>query len=425
MRLLWLSHFLPYPPKGGAPQRSYHLLRHAALRHEVDVVTLYRTESLPTEGQYEQAIEHLSGMVQSLRTYPIATDGSRWRWLALVARTGLHTVPYDVNWLRNQAMVQRIRALADEHFDLVHVDTVGLWPYAELLPTVPKALHHHNIESHLMARRAELEPRRFHRHYFQAEARKLQRFERRVCPAADVNLVVSDLDGNRLRQVAPEARVAVVNNGVDVEYFRPDPETASTPGSLVFAGSMNWYPNRAAVLYFLNDIWPALIAADPDRSATFIGQDPPAALTNHPDARLRATGFVDDLRPLLDASEVYVCPIRDGGGTRLKILDALAMAKPLVATGMAVEGLALVSGTHYLRAETPQEFVAQVDLLRRTPELRHRLAAAARRLVEERYSWSVVGKELEAGYAAAVGGTTRPSRVDGDMRKAPNQSDGH
>jgi glycosyltransferase involved in cell wall biosynthesis len=116
------------------------------------------------------------------------------------------------------------------------------------------------------------------------------------------------------------------------------------------------------------------------------------------DSRVVVTGFVEDVRPYLDAASIYVCPIRDGGGTRLKVLDALAMGKPLVATGLAVEGLSLVEDEHYLRAETPFEYVTQIRRLEHDPILRYRLAHAGRDLVVRRYAWEVIGEKLERAY---------------------------
>ncbi|MBE0591721.1 MAG: glycosyltransferase, partial [Gemmatimonadales bacterium] len=142
-----------------------------------------------------------------------------------------------------------------------------------------------------------------------------------------------------------------------------------------------------------------------------VGRDPPddvVAAGSNP--RIEVLGFVPDVRPLVDKASIYVCPIRDGGGTRLKILDALAMAKPLVATGLAVEGLGLIEGEHFLRADAPEDFVAQVACLERDPGLRRRLAVAGRRVVEERFAWGRVADQLEEAYRRASAGGTGGQR---------------
>jgi glycosyltransferase involved in cell wall biosynthesis len=287
-------------------------------------------------------------------------------------------------------------------FDLVHVDTLGLVPYVHALGNIPVVLNHHNVESQMMARRAERDRSWVRRQYFRREAGKLTRMERAVCPDVTLNLVVSALDADRLRGVSPGSRVRVVSNGVDTEYFRPRAGAQSRRFSLIFVGGMNWYPNRDAVLYFLKEVWPLLREEQPERTLTVVGQDPPPELTSAMrDPRVHAPGFVDDVRPYLDSAETYVCPIRDGGGTRLKILDALSMGKPLVATGVAVEGLGLSEGIHFLRAESPEDYVRALRRLNE-PGLRQRLAAAGRAFVESRYRWEVIGKDLLEAYDSAL-----------------------
>jgi glycosyltransferase involved in cell wall biosynthesis len=255
----------------------------------------------------------------------------------------------------------------------------------------------------MMRRRAEKEPSRWKRLYFRREGEKLERLEREACPEVAMNLVVSGLDQTRLSEVVGQARIRVVDNGVDVRYFEPGESGGARDGGLVFAGGMNWYPNREAIHFFLREIWPALVADRPDRRVTIVGQDPPAELVAATrDPRVTAPGYVPDVRPYLEAASIYICPIRDGGGTRLKILDALAMAKPLVATRLAVEGLDLEEEVHYLRAEAPADFVRQIRRLEGDGALRTRLARAGRELVERRYAWDVIGEKLDHAYQEAI-----------------------
>jgi glycosyltransferase involved in cell wall biosynthesis len=404
MKVLWLSHFLPYPPKGGAFQRTHHLLRQAALRHRVSLVALNQRAVLASPAAVDEATSELGQVVGDLAWFEIPADRSKLHWGLTAALSYFRAAPFDVNWLRNTELHHHLAQRASrDRFDLVHVDTIGLLPYAAAFDGVPVVLNHHNIESQLMSRRAERESHLLKRHYFRRETGKLERMERAAGTQVAVNLVVSELDAARLRAVSPAAEIRVVPNGVDTEYFRTNPGTARRPGSLVFAGGMNWYPNRDAINYFIEEVWPLLVADNATRSVAIIGKEPPRSLLEAAqDPRVRAPGFVDDVRPWLDEAAVYVCPIRDGGGTRLKILDAMAMAKPVVATELSVEGLHLTEGTHYLRAETPQEFLVQVQRLERDEALAARLGSAGRRLVEEQYSWPVVAVALEEAYQAAA-----------------------
>jgi len=311
--------------------------------------------------------------------------------------------PYDVNWLAQGEMRAFLGQLAHSaRFDVVHVDTLGLMPYADCFPDVPIVLNHHNIESQMMRRRSAKERRFLYRLYFRRDAEKLERCERIFCRRAAVNITVSTLDSERLREIAHGAETVVVANGVDIEYFKPRVPSEGQSRGLIFVGTLNWYPNQEAIRYFLSDVWPQLLADDPERRLTVIGRDPPPfLLAAARSGTVSAPGFVDDVRSYLADAAIYICPIRDGGGTRLKVLDALAMGKPVVGTGLAVEGLDLVEEEHYLRAESPDAYVRQIRRLEKDPALRERLGRTGRRLVEERYSWDVIATKLCEAYELA------------------------
>lgn len=411
MKILWLSHFIPFPPKGGAPQRSFNLLRWAAKRHHVTFLGLHRFSDLASDKARSKALAELRKFCDSAESFPQPSIKTRLHRLWTAARSVCLADPYEVLWLRSPELEEHLAELASRNlFDLIHVDTIGMVPFARLFQAASVVINHHNIESNMMRRRAEGESSWWKRHYFRQEATKLERLERVECSQHQMNLVVSPLDGERLERVCPDATISVVPNGVDTEYFQPRAPLGHGRGGLVFVGRLNWYPNEDAMKWFAREIWPALVRKDPDRKAMIVGKDPPAELVALEDARVTLPGYVDDVRPALDRASIYICPIRTGGGTRLKILDALAMAKPVVATGMSVEGLGLEDGIHYLRADTASEYVAQVRRLEDDAELRESLAKAGRRLVEREYSWEVVSSRLYEAYErAAIGADTRPS----------------
>jgi glycosyltransferase involved in cell wall biosynthesis len=307
--------------------------------------------------------------------------------------------PIDMLWLQSREMVEKLRkAIEDSEFDVIHFDTLGLTPYKSVVKTAKTVLNHHNVESSMMSRRASKERNRFVAQYFKLQAGKLREAEKRWCPQFGTNLVVSAEEELELNKWAPDANTAVVPNGVDTEYFTPRPDPAGR--RLLFCGGLDWYANRDAMVFFFNAIWPLLGSQVPDVEIYVVGRRPPKWLQRlgERDRRVHVTGFVEDVRPYFKKAAAYVCPIREGGGTRLKVLDALAMGVPLIGTSFACSGLRLSDGKHVLFAETPQEFISKIGQVFDDSELRHRLAAAGRKVIEREYSWRAIGETLIDAY---------------------------
>lgn len=394
MRILWLIHFVPWPPVGhGSLQRSYHLLRVAAARHDIHLLAVAPPTVAAADLDLDAAAQSLRQLGGETEIFPLPKDTRKLRraWLLL---TGLaRKESHWEHWFRSAAMVARVRELRSQ-FDLVHVESAVLGGYRNAIGDSTLVLSHHNVESELVRQRSGTARLALARAVLRQEALKMERLERDWAPRAAVNIVVSELDGERLRGIAPGATVEVVPNGVDTEYFRADPGASADASTMVFAGGMDWYPNRDAMAYFAADIWPRLVATNPSRRLTVIGRSPPRELTELRDPRIQVLGFVPDVRPLVSRAAIYICPMRIGGGTRLKILDALAMSRALVSTDLGVEGLDLTPDVHFLRANSPEEFDHQIARLEGDEALRVRLGQAGRELVEQRFSWTVIGQRL-------------------------------
>jgi len=402
MRILWLSHFVPWPPVGhGALQRSYHLLRVAAARHEVHLLAVAPPSAAAADLDLAAATIALRHLTAGADIYPLPPDRRHLRRMGLLLRGIARGESHWERWFRAPTMDDRVRELRGR-FDLVHVDSVVLAAYRASVAGTPAVLNHHNIESALVRLRSDTARNGVTRAVLRHEASKLEALERDWAPRAAVNLVVSELDGERLRGLAPAAKIEVVPNGVDTEYFRADPGIRAEPSTLVFAGGMDWYPNRDAVAHFARDIWPRLVATNTSRRVLVIGRSPPSELTELRDSRIQVLGFVPDVRSLVSRAAIYICPMRIGGGTRLKILDALSMSRALVSTDLGVEGLDLTPEVHFLRANTPEEFDRQITRLEGDEALRLRLGQAGRALVEQRFSWTVVGQRLLETYEQAA-----------------------
>jgi glycosyltransferase involved in cell wall biosynthesis len=316
--------------------------------------------------------------------------------------------PYDVIRYRSRDATRFLGTGVLPPADVVHVDTLGLIPLRRVCPPAASVLNHHNIESHMLDRRAASERQPILRALLARQARWTREWERQHAPSFSRNVVVSELDQERLREVAPTARSAIVPNGVDTKYFSSPANGEQGNHRIVIVGTHAWYPNRDAALYFLDEIWPQIVAEEPRASWIVIGKDPDERVVQaaQRDERIRVLGFVDDLRKSVAEAAVFVCPFREGGGTRLKVLDALAMRKALVSTYVGAEGIPLEDGHNYLRADTAELFARQVIRLFRDPDLRVRLGDAGRELVVSRFDWSRVGADLYQAYEAAIEATS-------------------
>lgn len=402
MKVLFLSQIVPYPPHGGVLQRGYNLIREITQSAEVHLLAFVHPDELPDSQAVAEGRTVLEQMCRSVEFFTLWPKRSRAHRLAALGVAGLSRRPFSVIAHRSTRFRQRVNALlASSTFDVVHVDTLALAPYTHYF-RIPSVLTHHNIESVLMRRRSEAERSALARAYLRREARKLAACETAVAGRFDVNVVVSDTDGEVLRALCPRARVAVVPNGVDTAYFSPglEPEEAS----VIYVGGMNMFANRDAVMHFATRIWPAVLAQLPAARFIAVGQDPPSELLAmaESDPRVVATGRVPDIRPLVRGAGVFVVPLRVGGGTRLKVLDAMAMGKAIVSTSIGCEGIGLHPGVHALIEDDPQAFAAATVSLLRDCERRKQLGRAARQLVERSYAWPIVGRHLLDAYRTAI-----------------------
>jgi glycosyltransferase involved in cell wall biosynthesis len=291
------------------------------------------------------------------------------------------------------------KAVQEAPPQVVHVDSLDLYRWLPHLPPVPIACTHHSIESELLRLRAERIGSPPLERYLAHQARLLERVERAVCPSLALNVMMSALDAKRLQELAPGSRVAVVPNGVDLAYFTPIPDIQVVPGRIVFLGPTYMFPNRDGIEFFLGAIWPAIRAAMPNASLHLIGRCPPydrSRLEQYPGVVCQ--GYVDDVRTHLAAAACTIVPLRVGGGTRLKILDAWAMAKPVVSTSLGCEGLDLERGDNIIVEDRPEDFARAVLQVLQQPELRKQLGTRGRQTVEAQYSWAVVGDRICRAY---------------------------
>lgn len=403
MKVLWLSHNVPFPPVQGVLQRNYHLVRETASRTELHLVALRQHALCPDDVALRAARDELESFCASVRIFELDWEESAVSRARLAMRL-FGPEPYDVVRYSSRSCRAFLQSGGVPATDVVHYDTLGLTPYRDLLPSHPSILNHHNIESHMMARRADGEANPVRRALLRWQAKKTRDWERRFTGRFACNTVVSAADAERLDEVRPGVRTAVIANGTDTGYFSAPGNDEPGNFDVVMVGRHSWYPNADAAEFFLDEIWPLIVEREPGAMWTIVGRNPlPRVLeAAEADDRIRVLGFVDDLRRTVRDAAVFVCPYRDGGGTRLKVLDALAMRKAMVSTSIGAEGLPLEPGKHYLLADTAREFADRVIELFRHPERRGELGDAGREFVVTGYDWSSIGARLHEVYERAV-----------------------
>jgi len=392
MRILWVKLGGLWPLNTGGRLRSFHIIAELTRRHRVTLVTTHGPRDDPA-GLAAQLVS--CEQVISL-PYAVPKQGSA-RFAAAVLGSWLSLLPVDLWRWRIPAVRKEVkRLITGAKFDLCVADFLHATVNVSLDLPVSTVLFAHNVEHVIWQRLSRIESRLWRRALLELEWRKMRRYEAHACTRAGMTAAVSDADRALLASRAPRASICTIPTGVDTTYFTPN-GSQETHGALVFTGSMDWFPNEDCILHFTEAVFPRIRAAVPEVSLTVVGRNPgPRVRRLVAIPGVRVTGTVNDVRPYIAAAAVCVVPLRVGGGTRLKIFEALAMGKAVVSTTVGAEGLPLVPGTHFVQADDPEQFADSVVSLLRDPRRRRALGDAGRCLVEERYSWSQVGRQFEA-----------------------------
>lgn len=456
MRVLVLDEWIPYPLISGKRLRSYHLLSRAAREH--DLTYLCFADIRPTAGVRsalgdgpkpaggstdrgagadrlsessaggssragrgaiddavatgdEAAREHMESLGIRMVTLPRKDPFAHpHRLYALAAANLLSPRPLVMRKHFRQDYLSKVRELvASDKFDLIHCEWTHYGAYARSVEGLPRFLSSHNIEAMPWERLYRHETNPVKRAALYVEWKKMVGFEREVCRTFHHLSAVSEDDRRMFTEDYGCASVTIIPNGVDVSYY--DSVLAGITGqsgtgargkTLVFSASFDAFVNQDAVVYWMEAIWPRLLKELPTVNMLFLGKDPPAALGRYVSDRVLFTGTVPDVRPHLAQSDLCVVPLRVAGGSRIKILEAMAAGLAVVSTPEGAEGLEVVSGEHLLIARDVDEFVRGVVRLLHDEGMARYLAANGRRLVEERYDWKNIAKLVPAAWEETV-----------------------
>lgn len=392
MHILWIKTEFLHPVDKGGRIRTYQMLRALKRDHRVTYVTLDDGTAAPDApalaAEYAHAVERVP--------FAPPAKGSAAFWLDL-ARNAVSPLPYAVSRYRSAALRDRVAALcARGDVDVVVCDFLA--PSLNVADGlgVPTVLFQHNVEAMIWERHAQVATHPVKRAYMREQWRRMLRHERAECRRFDHVIAVSPQDAEVFSRDFGLADVSHVPTGVDTDFFRPSGNERRQPRELVFTGSMDWMPNEDAMKWFAADILPLVQARVPDVTVTVVGRNPPAAIRALADVHpsIRVTGSVPDVRPYIERAAAFIVPIRVGGGTRLKIFEAMAMERPVISTAIGAEGLPVRDGVDAVLADGPQAFADAVVALLEDPARADQIGQAAAEVVRAEYGWDGVASRF-------------------------------
>ncbi len=399
MRVAFVAARPPYPPDSGGRIRTFHLLRFVSQVHNVTLITA-------TEGERDwaalTALGEAIGNI-TIRAVTVSQRGAPRRKLTRGMQALWAPLPYTWAAYCDPRFASHIkRTLWERPYDLVHCDHVHVAKLVAGLDTPPRLLNAHNIESVIIRRRGAHEASSWKRPLIAWQALKTMRAEAEAHRCFDRSVVVSDVDRLELERISPGRTVSVVPNGVDLEWFEPVGAVDFAP-TMVFVGAMDWVPNIDGVGFFVREVLPRIRQRIPNAALWVVGRAPPAGLVKSwTAAGVRVTGTIPDVRPFVARARLVVVPLRIGGGTRLKILEAWAMEKAVLSSVVGAEGLPVVDGENIALADAPEAMAARAVSLLRNPDQAARLGAAGRRVAEEQFAWPRVAQLLLQAYEETV-----------------------
>jgi sugar transferase (PEP-CTERM/EpsH1 system associated) len=387
---LWLKTELLHPVDKGGKIRTYNILKELKRDHHITYLAL--DDGSADVAAREQAHEYCHELVCVPHQQREKFSSGFYGELLLNLASPL---PYAIKKYESASMRRQLAERVNDH-DVVICDFL---PPAINVPRglqCPSILFQHNVEAMIWKRHFEVQANPLKKIYLRQQWRKMKRFEKEMCRRFDAVIAVSAEDREQMRDEYAVDAVFDVPTGVDTDFFSPSGKENVDPHNVVFTGSMDWLPNEDAIRYYTEQILPLVQRSIPDATLTVVGRNPYPSLLelSRRNPSIIVTGRVEDVRPYMERAAAYVVPLRIGGGTRLKIFEAMAMEKAIVSTTVGAEGLPITDGRELRIADTPETFAASVvDLLTR-PETAKQLGLEAGRIVRERFGWNGVAKRF-------------------------------
>lgn len=405
VRILWVKAGKLLPVDTGGKIRSYNILRHLARNHGVTLLSYYSGQR---DFAYEAEIERELPGAQTV--YTANRDGARVAQVLQYLGHLFQSVPFAVSKFTHADVQRAVAARLDENqFDVAVCDFLSASQNFPENLTTPTVLFQHNVETVLWQRMASTESNPVKRFAYQLEARKMSHYERNVLGKFHHVIAVSEHDRQHMLAMYPACAISVVPTGVDTQKYGPAPPASANPPRIVFTGSMDWEPNIDAVGYFVQEVFPSVCAEFPSAVFQIVGRNPPSRVKQLASRSVVITGTVPSVAEYLREATVVVVPLRIGGGTRLKIFEAMAMGKAVVSTSIGAEGLEVKTGRDLILADDATSFVHAITLLLRDSALRRRYEEAAAKLASQ-YDWSNIEQRFAEILREVSRGTAKTGR---------------
>jgi polysaccharide biosynthesis protein PslH len=387
---LIITDYLPYPPISGDKIRVYNLIRRIAVRHQVSIA------SLASSSEDIGALQHLKSFCQNV-VIGDKPNLTKFQHITGILKLSMSGKPFEFEFLYSEDLARKINQLASRiDFDIVQVEPSRMAPYIESLPTGShgkKIVVFHNIAYNQYNLISQLERTLIKKIRPWLHGRIMREWEPRYAKNFDICVMMSELERAWLNTANPRLQTAVIPNGVDTVRYKPLFQEESPP-ALLFIGSMDYPPCTDAAIFLCKRVLPLVRQAIPEILVWIVGANPPPVVKKLIGDGVYVTGRVEDVVPYYKKSTICAVPLRAGGGTRLKILEAMALGRPVVSTAIGCEGLDVIDGEHLLVAESPEQFSKQILRILNEKGLYRHIAAQARQLVVSKYNWDSIAQQL-------------------------------
>jgi len=408
MNILFISTNYPYPPDSGHNLRTFYTLKYLAQANRIYYVAFKkRHQDLPQSDPIKE-------MCEKIDIFVTPDDFSRLRMSFSLIRNLASDYPYVADKYYIEQVERRIReVLYKNKIDIVHLDLLPLTRYLNNFRGIPVALTEHNVESARLLSLIKQSKNILFKMYMYIQYKKLSSFEREEMGKCEICIAVSENDKEVLSKLSPDTEITVIPNGVDVEYFSPK-NGEQIPRSAIWVGGMKDFYNRQAVNYFCEEIFEKIKKEVQDVRLTMVGKSPTKKVLElaKQNKDVRCIGYAEDVRPYINEAMIFIAPILSGGGTKLKVLNALAMGKAVVTTSVGAEGIDVTNGENIIIADNPDEFARRSVELLKNPEKTERIGKKARELIIEKYDWEKIGKRYNKIYEELVDKHRNSCRVE-------------